>query len=412
MRKGYADLPLHYGRVPQWLAQRMTQLARAISEAIVIEYGPNGFLQRISDPDWFQCFGCALGMDWHSSGITTSVLGALKRAINPIAQDLGLYVCGGRGRYSRKTPDELLRLGETHGFDPSPLIQTSRLCAKIDNNLVQDGFQIYLHTFILALPERQWSIIQQGMAPDQKLARRYHWYAPKVVTPLIEPHCGVIGQNRGTILNLTDRRAVPAQHDIVELTQQKPIEVLRACRHLRMPSRHHVRAQDIDLHQLGAVLAIAYERQFRDFSQFLLQKNVGPRTIQALALTAQLIYGHPVHFRDPARFAFAHGGKDGHPHPVLTRTYDETIETLKEAVNKAKVGHSHKLESLRKLTEFAREVGQHHRPRAHFNKLMAKEHREAPRYGGRTVFDRAVPPASSKPPPAPRQLDLFDDFAQ
>src|SRR5215831_14445226 len=340
-RSGVADLPLHGGRVPAWLAQRMTRLGTAITEAVVFEYGTSAFLSRLSDPFWFQALGAVMGMDWHSSGITTSVMGALKRGLVPKSNELGLFVCGGRGRFSRNTPEELRALSDRHGFDGEALVRTSRLTARIDNNAIADGFQIYLHSFVLAA-NGEWAVVQQGLNDRNGMARRYHWHSATVKDFVDAPHTGIAGEHQGTIINLVDSHAKPAQDAMLHVVRDRPEKTLREAkligatassyspgpavmRYLRMPEHHEVRARDLNLKRLGAVLAVAYERDLHDFAELLLQEKLGPRTLQSLALVAEVIHGTPVRFSDPARFSFAHGGKDGHPFPVPLKTYDESL---------------------------------------------------------------------------------------
>src|ERR1043165_6262249 len=323
-RSGVADLPLHGGRVPPWLAERMTKLGTAITENIVHDYGASAFLSRLSDPFWFQAFGAVMGMDWHSSGITTSVMGALKRGLAPRANELGLYVCGGRGRHSRKTPDELRMLGERRGFDADALVRTSRLTARIDNNAIADGFQIYLHNFVLTA-DGEWAVVQQGLNDQSGMARRYHWHSPAVRDFVSEPHTGIVGEHQGTIMNLVDTKAQRAQSALLELAHEKPETTLQDARHLKLPAHHDVREKDVDLKRLGAVLAVAYEKDLQDFAELLLLENLGPRTLQSLALLAEVVHGAPSRFSDPARFSFAHGGKDRHPFPVPLKAYDESL---------------------------------------------------------------------------------------
>src|SRR5256714_2167176 len=335
-RSGVADLPLHGGRVPDWLAQRMTRLGTAITEAIVYDYGASAFLSRLSDPFWFQAFGAVMGMDWHSSGITTSVMGALKRGLARKADELGLYICGGRGRFSRNTPNELRSIAYRHGFDGEALVRTSRLTARIDNNAIADGFQIYLHSFVVA-SNGEWAVVQQGLNDRSGMARRYHWHSASVKDFVQQPHTAIVGAHQGAIMNLVDVGAKAAQNAILEVTRERPDKSLREIRHLRMPAHHGVRPNDVDLKRLGAILAVAYDRGLHDFAELLLVEKLGPRTLQSLALVAEVIHGTPSRFDDPARFSFAHGGKDGHPFPVPVRTYDESLNFLRTALDRAKV---------------------------------------------------------------------------
>jgi hypothetical protein len=385
-RSGVADLPLHGGRVPSWLAQRMTTLGTGITEAIVHHYGTSGFLSRLSDPFWFQALGAVMGMDWHSSGITTSVMGALKRGLTPRANELGLYICGGRGRYSRNTPGELRLLGERRGFDADALVRTSRLTARIDNNAIADGFQIYLHNFVLA-ESGEWAVVQQGLNDQTGMARRYHWHSPAVRNFVAEPHTGIVGENQGTIMNLVDTKAKPAQSALLEIAHERPEKTLQAARHLKLPAHHDVREKDLDLKRLGAVLAVAYEKDLHDFAELLLLENLGPRTLQSLALVAEVVHGAPSRFSDPARFSFAHGGKDRHPFPVPLKTYDESLNVLRTALDASKVGDKEKLEGFRRLNRFVQTVEKRFEPEADFAAVIAHENAISPSLGGRSVFD-------------------------
>jgi uncharacterized protein len=402
-RSGIADLPLHGGRVPAWLATRMTELGTAITEHVVLAYGIGGFLARISDPFWFQALGCVMGMDWHSSGITTSVMGALKRGLNPRFADLGILVCGGWGRHSRFTPNELRSFGEQTGLDGEYLARTSRLAARVDNNAIGDGFQLYLHSFVIAR-SGEWAVVQQGMNAASHLARRYHWHSAKVRDFNCEPHTAIVGEHQGTILNLVDARAAGAQRALLEITRQ-PLDIsLAQVRRLTMPAHHDVREEDVDLQRLGAVLAVAHERELRDFSSLLLVEGLGPRTLQSLALVADVIHGAPTRFSDPARFAFAHGGKDGHPFPVPLKTYDETLAVLRRSLEAARLGNHDKAEAFQRLNRLTRAVEQNHDPFADFSAAVAHEHSISRSLGGRTVFDDRQKTRSPLPP---KQLSLF-----
>jgi len=404
-RSGTADLPLHGGRVPQWLAARMTTLGTAISESVILHYGHSELLARLSDPFWFQALGTVMGMDWHSSGITTSVLGALKRGLNPRAHELGIHVCGGRGKQSLKTPEELRAIAERRGFDGDALVRVSRLTARVDNNAIADGFQIYLHGFVVAA-NGEWAIVQQGMNAGSRLARRYHWHSAAVRDFTSEPHTAIVGESRGEVRNLVDRRARPAQDALLEIAHTDPSKTIADARRLVVPIHHDVRADNVDLKRLGAVLAAAYERDLRDFASLLLVENLGPRTLQSLALVAEIVHGTPTRFLDPARFSFAHGGKDGHPFPVPLKTYDETLGVLRRSLDAARVGDTEKIEGMRRLHRFAREVEKRCSPEADFNAVMATEKAISPALGGRTVFDppsRSALRRTGKP-----QLDLFD----
>jgi hypothetical protein len=402
-RSGFADLPLHGGHVPTWLADRMTKLGTAITETILLQYGRSEFLSRLSDPFWFQALGSVMGMDWHSSGITTSVMGALKRGLNRQVKELGIYICGGRGRHSRKTPDELRLLADKISLDGEALVRTSRLTARIDNNAIQDGFQIYLHNFV-ATVDGEWAVIQQGMNEMTGLARRYHWHSQSVRDFVSEPHSAIVGEHQGMIMNLVDSQATAAQTALLEIVKQHPEKSMREARHLVVPRHHDVRGADVNLNRLGAVLAVAYERDFRDFASLLLLENLGPRTLQSLALIAEVVHGAPTRFSDPARFSFAHGGKDGHPFPVPRKTYDESIAVLRGSLDAAKLGDKEKLEGLRRLEQFTRNIESRCQPEADFDAVIAHEHKISASLDGRTVFDDRK---KSSPKSRNKQLPLF-----
>jgi hypothetical protein len=405
-RSGVADLPLHGGRVPPWLAERMTMLGTAISESVLYHYGAPELLSRLSDPFWFQALGCVMGMDWHSSGITTSVMGALKRGLNPRAHELGIYVCGGRGKHSRKTPDELRAVADRESLNGEELARTSRLTAKIDNNAIADGFQLYLHSFVVS-KTGEWTVVQQGMNDATGLARRYHWHSATVRDFVSEPHTAIVGESviEGSIMNLVDSRARAAQKALLEITRESPERILREVPRLIMPAHHDVREKNIDLKRLGAVLAVAHERKLRDFANLLLLENLGPRTLQSLALIAEVVHGTPTRFSDPARFSFAHGGKDGHPFPVPLKTYDESLAALRCALQQAKLGHSEKLDGFGRLDRFTRMVEEQGRPKARFEAALAHEREISPSLNGRTVFDDRKPPKARKE--NEQQLKLF-----
>jgi hypothetical protein len=409
-RTGSADLPLHGGHVPGWLSARMAKLGRVIVEAIVLEYGRDELLRRLAHPFWFQSFGAVMGMDWHSSGITTSVIGALKRGLVPVQRELGIYVCGGKGAHSRKTPLELAMVGERTGLDAVPLTYASRLVAKVDSAAVQDGFDLYLHAFI-ATADGRWCVVQQGMNEARREARRYHWLSETVQSFLDSPHAAIEGRKHGAIVNLADARAERNRRAGLELVREGPdrsVNLLRRWRdsgnaalsllpesdplgdpgapYLCMPAHHDVRMSDIVLRRLHAALAAAAERGPHDFADLLLTPGVGARTVAALALVAEVLHGAPARFSDPARFSLAHGGKDGHPFPVPLKVYDETIGVLKHAVERAKLGNDEKLAAIHRLDEQARllEGGV---TGAALEELIADERSRARQYGGRTVFD-------------------------
>ncbi len=401
-RSGHTDLPLHNGHVPKWLADRMALLGGAIVEAIAVEYGKTEILKRLSDPFWFQSLGAVLGMDWHSSGITTSVVGALKRAINPMSKDLGIYVCGGRGKHSRKTPYELMQVAEKTGLNGHELVRHSKLSAKVDNTAVQDGFQLYIHSFFVS-DEGEWAVVQQGMNGNTGYARRYHWHSAQLESFIKTPHTSVCGQHQGLILNLTHEAADATKGGIMQIASEHPVKMMREIRQLYMPAHHAVLAKDVNLKRLGAVLSLANDTELIDFETLLLLKGVGPRTLQSLTLVSEVIHGTPSRFSDPARFSFAHGGKDGHPFPVPLKVYDESINVLQTAVEKAKMGHTDRQKAIKKLSTLSQKLEKDFIPNQNFDQLIEKEWAESHLYGGRTVFGDAQPPKQ----PFSQQLSLF-----
>jgi uncharacterized protein len=381
-RTGSADLPLHGGRVPPWLATRMATLGRVLVEALVHHYGREELLRRLAHPFWFQSLGCVMGMDWHSSGITTSVLGALKRGLQPVEHELGVHVCGGRGRHSRKTPDELRALGERVGFDGDGLAHTSKLVAKVDSAAVQDGYQLYLHGFIVA-DDGKWVVVQQGMRPEAGTARRYHWLSEGVRDFVDEPHSAIDGRAHGLIVNLTDRRADASRRAQLELVARGPDAVLP---HLMMPRHHDVRPSDVLLRRMRGTIAAAAARAPVDFAELLMTPGLGARTVEALAAVAEVVHGAPCRFTDPARFALAHGGKDGHPFPVPLRVYDQTIAVMRRAVDAAKLGNDERLAAIRRLDAEARRM-ESIAESPTFEGYVAENVARSDEYGGRTVFD-------------------------
>ena len=401
-RTGSADLPLHSGRVPPWLATRMSSLGAIITQAIVQHYGRDEFLQRLSHPFWFQSFGAVMGMDWHSSGITTSVIGALKRGLGPLQRELGIHVCGGRGQHSRKTPDELRLLGERIGFDSAGLTRASRLVAKVDSAAVQDGFDLYLHGFFVT-DDGKWTVVQQGMNGDKRQARRYHWHSENLASFVDEPHTAIDGPAQGEIVNLTDRRAEVSRATQLELlTGLGPDRILSELAalmgntpaqgllpHLVMPAHHDVRSSDVFSRRLHGTLAAVAERGPVDFPDLLLTPGVGARTVRSLAMVAEVVHGAPYRFRDPARFSLAHGGKDRHPYPVPIKVYDETIRVLKSAVQNAKLGRDEELQALKRLDDQARRLERTAREPSEgpsLKSFIATERAASPDMNGRSVF--------------------------
>ncbi len=399
--------------MPLWLADRMTRLGAVIAQAIIYHYGRDEFLRRLANPFWFQSFGAVMGMDWHSSGITTSVIGALKRGLEPAADELGVHVCGGRGKHSRKTPDELVAIGERVGFDGLALAGLSRLVAKVDSAAVQDGFDLYLHGFIVT-DDGRWAVVQQGMNDANRTARRYHWLSEGLKSFVEQPHAAIDGIDQGEIVNLTDRRADESRRGQLELlgslgpdgltrelaaldatprrraAQSDPRQL--SLPYLAMPAHHDVRASDVLAPRLHATLAAAANRGPADFAELLLVPGVGARTVRALAMVAEVVHGAPYRFTDPARFSFAHGGKDRHPFPVPLRVYDETIRVIKAAVQTARLGRDDMLAAIKRLDDEARRV-ERSADRPPIADMVAEERRLSHSFAGRSVFGWETPQA-------------------
>jgi hypothetical protein len=412
-RAGSADLPLHGGKVPRWLADRMMRLGAVIAQAVVHHYGRDDFLARLAHPFWFQSFGAVMGMDWHSSGITTSVIGALKRGLKPLERELGLHVCGGRGKYSRQTPQELVVIGDRVGFDGAALAAASRLVAKVDSAAVQDGFDLYLHGFIVA-DDGAWVVVQQGMNGERRQARRYHWLSQGLNSFVDEPHAGIDGPGQGVIANLTDRRADASRRGQIDLLARlgpdgisrelaaieptAPAQTTASEQlllpHLVLPAHHDVRASDVHRRRLLGTLAAAADRAPSDFAQLLATPGVGARTVRALAMVAEVVHGAPYRFSDPARFSFAHGGKDRQPFPVPLKVYDETIRVLKSAVHKAQLGQDEELSALKRLDDEARRL-ERVATGPTVEDVISRETERSYGYGGRSVFGWEPPPASA-----------------
>ncbi len=393
----------------------MQALGRVIVEAIVLEYGRTELLRRLAHPFWFQSFGAVMGMDWHSSGITTSVLGALKRGLSPVSRDLGIYVCGGRGRHSRKTPEELARVGEATGLDGAALARASRLVAKVDSAAVQDGFGLYLHGFVVT-SDGAWTVVQQGMRPQSRTARRYHWLSEGLASFVDDPHTAIDGEPGEPIVNLADRRAARARDAGLELVRAGPHVVVRELAkladphpttavlpHLTMPAHHEVTSDDVVHRRVAGALAAARERMPEDFAELLLVPGVGARTVFALAQVAEVLHGAPSRFSDPARFSLAHGGKDGHPYPVPLTVYDETLRVLRDAVGRAKLGQTDKLSALQRLDEASRRLERSAAESYDFEEHLAHERKQSPAWSGRSGGGR-----SARSRAAPGQLRLED----
>jgi hypothetical protein len=353
-KTGTAILPLHYGKAPKWLFDRMTALSREIIYTIVSEFGQKVFLEKVSDPFWFQALGCVLGFDWHSSGLTTTVTGALKEGSRGMERELGIFIAGGKGATSRKTPDHIRMYSDKYLLNPGPLVYASRMSAKVDNTAVQDGYQLYHHVFIFT--ERgDWSVIQQGMNEQKRTARRYHWLGDTVKNFVVEPHAAVCCNRRHRALNMVALESEDARKICTNLVQEKPEKIVKQfqkAQELVLTERHLVTEADINPKRFYQTLTKTYEQYPENFERLLGMSGVGPKTIRALSLVSELIYGSPPSFRDPARFSFAHGGKDGTPFPVDRKTYDTTIDALKRAIQSSKIGNREKLDAVRRLAKY------------------------------------------------------------
>lgn len=352
MRTGIADLPLHYGRAPRWLFEKMVKLSQAIIEVVVMEKGAPEFLRRISDPYWFQAFGSVLGFDWHSSGVTTTVCGAMKEGTKDIAKDLGIFFCGGKGGTSRKTPREIEAIAQNISINPTRLVYSSKISAKVDNTCVQDGYNLYHHMFIFT-KDGDWGVVQQGMNLENHQARRYHWLSLNLKSYVCEPHSAVCCDQTNPSLNMVALESEAARNIITEISKVQPDKIIKETEKiLKMPARHPVLKLDINPRYFYKVLLKTYEQLPENFENLIGIQGVGPKTVRALALIGELIYGVPPSFRDPARYSFAHGGKDGHPYPVDRETYNQSISFLESAIKRAKIGEADKLKALKKLSRF------------------------------------------------------------
>lgn len=349
---GIAQLPLHGGKAPAWLFQRMVRLGREVLRLIVEDYGPREVLTRISDPYWFQSLGCVLGFDWHSSGVTTTVCGALKEGLRRREQEFGLVIAGGKGATSRKTPGEIATAGDRYPLERSAdeLVELSRLTAKIDNNAIQDGFQLYHHNFFFTF-DGSWAVVQQGM--NDRFARRYHWHSQNVRSLIVDPHTAICSNlRRERALNLVAVESVGAQSAMTELSHEHPAKLtaeLCKMQVLSLPAHHQVTVRDLHPQSLEKILLKTYEAKAADFQTLLAMPGVGAKTLRALALLAEIAYGKPASWKDPAKFSFAHGGKDGHPYPVNRKVYEESIEFLRKTIERVKVDRSEKENSLKRL---------------------------------------------------------------
>jgi hypothetical protein len=355
MKTGYMTLPLHGGKAPHWLMERMTKLARSIISIMVMEFGREEVLRRLSDPVWFQSLGCLLGFDWHSSGVTTTVTYAIKSGLKGLEGELGIFVAGGKGRHSLLVPDEVKKTGDAFGFDAERIIYASRLSAKVDSVLLQDGYNLYHHVIIYT-KEGQWSVIQQGMNEESRTARRYHWFSEKVQDFTLEPHTGIISEKRErSVLDITSRKSEDARKVILDLVGTAPDKVISLYQKAisyKMPSRHYITLKDMRPENLKKVLIKTYETIPQDFESLLAVRGLGPMSMRALVLISDVIFGARPSYEDPVIYSFAHGGKDGYPYRVRRDVYDKSIEILEKAIKMAKLGQREELEALRRLQKY------------------------------------------------------------
>jgi len=389
INSGTIGMPLHFGKVPTFLTDRMGKMGDAIVESVVYNYGKSEVLTRMSDPNWFQALGAVMGMHWNSSGVTATVLGSLKQHINPKASDLGLYILGGKGKSAWNTPNQIHRVADRHGLPGTELAKSARLTSRIDNNAIQDGFNLYQQYFILS-DEGEWTAISQGLNKQNRRARRYHWHSPSVRSFGDSPHTGIVGLESQRVLNLTDSTADMLRTHMVDLTKENPKIVAEAIREAELPNRHDVRKEDVNMGRLASVLDLAYNRDIEKFEDLVDLHGVGPRTLKALAMASEIIHGDATRFDDPARFAFAVGGKDGRPHPVDTESLDETIGMLQSAVDRAKLGDKDKSNALRRLHSVAKSGENKGIPMDFLQDLIEHEWQNAENNGGKTFMGTVV----------------------
>jgi len=376
MRTGIATVPLDYGKCPYWLFERMKGLSRGIILAIAEEFGIEEILRRLSDPIWFQSLGCTIGFDWNSSGLTTTTLGALKEGLRGLENELGIFICGGKGKTSRKTPEQISRWGEFLGFEKEEidkLVYASKISAKVDSNLIQAGYQIYHHNFIFT-KSGKWNVIQQGMNIESQTARRYHWLSSNVKDFTEEPHTGIISDTRVKPLNLVAKASRNNKEISTELVKEGPKTFLRdiqliseksnsLVKQKRLPGFCEMELKDVEFHwhpvlkekfdlkRLKKTIFFANFQEPQNFEELLALKGVGPKTIRALSLVSEIIYGAKPSYEDPARYSFCVGGKDCVPMPIDRKVYDRVLKIMEKGVNKSKVSNKEKLEAKRRLVE-------------------------------------------------------------
>tara|TARA_Y100000591_G_scaffold81953_1_gene69015 strand:- start:2448 stop:3692 length:1245 start_codon:yes stop_codon:yes gene_type:complete len=389
INSGMMGMPLHFGKMPTWLTHRMGNMGSAIIESIAQNYGKSEILTRLSDPNWFQAFGSVMGMHWNSSGVTASVLGSLKRKINPMAHELGIYILGGKGKSSWYAPDQIKAVSNLHGLKRNELVQSCKMTRRVDNNAVQDGYNLYQQYFILS-DEGEWTAISQGMNTKNRRARRYHWHSPTVRSFVSNPHTGIVGKKEPAFLNLTDLKAKRLRDNMVELVKSGGKDIMEVNKKVSLPDRHDIRQSDVNLKRLGAVLQLAYNREIDNFEDLMMLRGVGPKTLKSIALASEVIHGDASRFEDPSRFAFAVGGKDGRPHPVDTKAYDETIDMLQDSVEKSKLGDKDKSKAIKRLHRAAKKVETQYSPSAFLDDLLDMEWKDAEKNGGMTFMGKTI----------------------
>lgn len=390
INSGVIGMPLHFGRMPRWFTERMGLLGSAVIESVIQNYGKSELLTRMSDPNWFQALGAVSGMQYNSSGVTAAVLGSVRRAVNARADELGIHILGGKGKSAWRAPAQIERVADRHSLPGDELVKSCELTRRVDNNAVQDGYNLYQQHFIVS-DEGEWTGITQGMDTSTRRARRYHWHSPSVRSFVSDPHTGIVGERGQPIVNLADSRAENTRQHIVELTHEDTQQVLESCREVSMGDHHEVRAEDVNLKRLGAVLAMAHDNEIDNFEDLLMLKGVGPRTLKSLALVSEVIHGDASRFEDPARFSFAVGGKDGRPHPIDKQALDETIEHLQDSVEKSKLGYDDKSKALKRLHHATRHIETTRAPEAHLDELENAEWQHAEDHDGMTFAGKVIP---------------------
>ncbi len=355
IKKSIVNLPLHWGKAPHWLFSRMVKLSREIILLIIKEFGNEEVLKRISDPIWYQAFGCVLGFDWHSSGLTTTVNAAIKEALSSLEKDTGIFIAGGKGGKSRKTPMQIMDFADKFNVDSEKYIKISKLTAKVDSVAIQDGYQLYLH-HIFFTKEGKWAVVQQGLNTENRYARRYHWYSDDVKDFVEEPHSGILGDKKeNNVLNMVSRESKEARETVLNISKENPEEILKEVKiieKITLPQRHTIIENDINKNNIKKIFLTTYEKNSKTFEDLLLIKGFGPKAMRSLVLLSEIIYKKQPSYKDPITYSFAHGGKDGIPYPVNKNLYDKNIDFLKEIVNSTKIENSEKAKMFKRLSNF------------------------------------------------------------